>query len=243
MDTTPHKTIVPEPEIFAAPACKQCGVTFRHAGGSWRQACNCPAKSGIWENGRLWASTYSPNIELIGQPKGHWCILCPKQLATGEEAMLGQMGVYGYVGYAHIACYEADQRRAAQASAEAQAAAAGVQITCWYGPEAEVQPAPTTGHYDGEARSIPAEAPALPDGAVVYDEYRRPVAKIRIAFPDRAAAEAWWQAATRQAGAAYELYWFEPGVERATRDWRGRGFSAVQSRARIAERLSEPEVR
>ncbi|HET8776854.1 MAG TPA: hypothetical protein VFN76_04250 [Candidatus Limnocylindria bacterium] len=169
------------------------------------------------------------------------CLFCRQPLAAGEQAMLGAMGPYNYIMYAHIACYEAEQRRVATAQAEARAAAQGPQITVWYGPDAHVVAAPRTGHADAEARALPAELPDLPVGAVAYDELRRPFAKARIAFPVVSDADAWWRAATSDPGVSYELFWFESQAEQASREWRGRGFSAVESRAKIAELMAEPE--
>lgn len=237
----PRLDIVPDGGVYTPPQCRQCDAPFAHDGQQWVQACDCPATNGILQDGRWRMATYSPAITLIGQPRRIHCILCQQPLTTSETAWRGAMGPHSYIGYGHVACYGAEQQRVAAALAEARAAAQGPQITVWYGPDAEVVAAPRTGHADAEARGMPAELPDLPAGAVIYDELRRPFAKARIAFPAAADADAWWRAATTDPGVSYELFWFEPQTEQASREWRGRGFSAVESRARITELMAQPE--
>lgn len=241
-----REIIVPDAGVVEAPACNDCQTPYqlwKNQGTSselWKQACACPSTSGMEIDGR-WQRVAYFRGEHLGQPKYHYCLLCNQPFATGERAIYGLHGL-GYTGYAHPSCHEREQQRNQEAQESRQRAAQGITITVWFSLDDPTQQAPTTGHRDIEARSLPASLPALPAGAVVYEAYRRPFAMSRIQIPDETAAEAWWMVATATREVSYELHWFGHGEEPASRSWTGAGFAGVQSRAAIAERMAEPEA-
>jgi len=158
--------------------------------------------------------------------------------------MLGNMGPHGYYGYAHIICYEADQAETRQAEQERVAAKQCISIAIWFSWDGALKPAPNTGHADREVRMIPTWLPELPAGSVIYEQYRRPFAMSSIDIPSVQEAEAWWQAATADKDAAYEIHWYGDGADKkATRSWKGRGFSRVESDARWHELEAESGYR
>lgn len=243
-----EKTTVPKFEVYEVPKCPHCETPFalHHGQGdsyeTWRQACACipTGKESFMRvyipgDKREYMEDYFQG-ENIGKPIAIWCILCRQPMTEGEEAYHGCMGKYSYCGYAHVGCYEQTLVEITIAREGAEAAEKGVSIAFWFSLEDPFRPAPTFGHYDGETRMIPASLPPFPEGAVVYEMYRRPHAMSYVNIPVLEDAEKFWRDATANKEAPYELLWYEPGEKKkAARSWRGKGFGAVESKARMAE--------
>ncbi len=244
-----QERVVPDAGLYAAPVCPMCATQFvywRGRGGQfeeWRQGCHCPSNSGIAIDGLMHRVAYFDGAR-IGTPKKIFCLICRQSLATGDAAIYGMFGASNAIGYAHPACHAHEQSMDAAAQAARVSAGQGVGLVVYFGIDHRpTRPAPKTGHRDGLVRVVPAAMPALPEGSVVYEDCRRPLAKVRIAIPAEAHAEAWWREATANADAAYELHWFGVGAQQqreASRTWKGRDFSEVESLARIAELEAQP---
>jgi hypothetical protein len=244
-----QKTTVPVFKMYEVPQCPYCKTPFflHHGQGesyeTWRQRCACEpvgkepySRVYIPQDGRWWMEDYFHG-ENIGKPIVTRCVLCSQPMTEGEEAYLGCMGKYSYCGYAHVLCYEQMLEGIAKARRDAEMAEKGWSIAFWFSIANKLKPAPNTGHYDGEVRLVPEELPPFPEGSVVYERYRRPFAMSYVDIPVLRDAETWWREATANDRVTYELHWYEPGKKReqATRSWRGKGFGAVESEARMAE--------
>jgi hypothetical protein len=237
-------------DLYEVPRCPSCHTPFtlHHGAGesyeTWQQACQClPQENCAYmrsyppHEGRGYMQEFFQGAS-IGKPLVRACLLCGQPMREGERAMRGgPLGVYSYYGYAHLACYEQEQRKKRAALEAADAAERGVRIAFWFAWDDLLIAAPNTGHYDGEVRMVPESLPPFPPGAVVSEMYRRPFAMCFVAIADREDAEKWWSTATAHEDGAYELHWYEPGQqqEQASRSWRGKGFSQVESKARLAE--------
>jgi hypothetical protein len=244
-----EEAMVPKFELWQVPACPYCSALFvlDHGQGesyeTWRQSCQCQPQDNCGfmtmyepKDGRSWMQEHFQG-ERIGKSIVIHCLFCSKPMVEGQPAMRGQMGRFNYGGYAHISCFEEEQAQEKQAQEEAARAEKGVSIAFWYSWSDPLVPAPQTGHYDAAVRMVPQDLPAFPLGAVIYEQYRRPFAMSYVDIPLRADAEEWWKQASANEAAAYELHWYEPGKkdEQATRSWKGKGFSRVESEARMAE--------
>lgn len=243
----PKLTTVPPAEIYQIPTCKKCKVPFVfHRPGSpgkysetWKQSCNCDPGdvTRVHEPGGKICAIASYDGANTGKPIPRFCLFCDKPMQPGEQAYFGTMGPYSYGGYAHPACYQGWEDEKAKAQQEAEEANKGYAISFWYSVDDASKLAPSTGHSDRKSRLVPSDLPDFPEGSVVYEQYRRPFAMSHVEIPNIADAEAWWKEATKNENVAYELHWHGEASKngKATRSWKGKGFSRVETEARKME--------